>query len=100
VGNASTLLIAITLNGQTAYVANVGPQQRGTVTPIATATNKAGRAIPVGRNPAAIAITPNGRTACVANALSDTVTPIATATSKAGNAIPAGQDPTSIAITP
>jgi DNA-binding beta-propeller fold protein YncE len=37
------------------------------VRPIATATNSVGRAIKVGSFPAAIAITPDGRTAYVAN---------------------------------
>ena len=39
----------------------------GTVTPIATATNTAGPPIPVGGYPDAIAITPDGKTAYVAN---------------------------------
>jgi DNA-binding beta-propeller fold protein YncE len=37
------------------------------VTPISTATNKAGKAIKVGESPVAIAITPNGKTAYVAS---------------------------------
>ena len=39
----------------------------GTVTPIATATNTAGPPITVGSEPRAIAITPDGKTAYVAN---------------------------------
>src|SRR5205809_411272 len=46
-----------------AYVANYGSNN---VTPIATATNTAGSAITVGTYPAAIAVTPGGRTAYVA----------------------------------
>ena len=65
----------------TAYVANAGS---GTVTPIATATNTAGRPITTGNDPLAIAITPDGKTAYVANAASGTVTPITTATNTAG----------------
>jgi YVTN family beta-propeller protein len=42
----------------TAYVTNSGSD---TVTPIDTATGKAGKAIKVGKGPAAIAIAPNGR---------------------------------------
>ncbi len=61
----------------TAYVVN---SSSGTVTPIRTATNKAGRAINVKRYPYAIAITPNGKTAYVTNTLLNTVTPIQTAT--------------------
>jgi YVTN family beta-propeller protein len=78
------------------------------VTPIRTATNTAGKAIAVGKDPVAIAITPNGKTAYVANAgsgngPSDTVTPIRTATDKAGKAITVGgygAFPGAIAITP
>src|SRR5580692_5045885 len=80
-----------------AYVVNA---KFGTVTPINTATNKAGKAIKVGSDPVAIAITPNGRTAMVANYQSGTVTPINTATNKAGKAITVGKNPVAIAITP
>ena len=69
-----------------------------TVTPIRTATGKAGRDIKVGTDPSAIAITPDGKTAYVANAHS--VTPIRTATGKAGKAIKVGTNPTAIAIMP
>ena len=61
----------------TAYVVN---SDSGTVTPIRTATNKAGQALNVTRYPYAIAITPNGKTAYVTNTLLNTVTPIQTAT--------------------
>ena len=47
-----------------------------------------------------IAITPNGKTAYVANLNSGTVTPILTATGKAGNAITVGYSPDYITITP
>jgi len=70
------------------------------VTPIATATNTAGPPITVGNYPDAIAITPDGKTAYVANWNSGTVTPIATATNTAGPAIPVGSQPENIAITP
>ena len=57
-------LLCRSANGATAYVANEGA---GTVTPIATATNTAGRPITTGsdRDPDAIAITPDGTTAYV-----------------------------------
>jgi YVTN family beta-propeller protein len=71
-----------------------------TVTPISTASNTAGRPIPTGVSPRAIAITPNGKTAYVANDSSDTVTPIQTATNTAGKPIPVGKTPWFIAITP
>ncbi|MGP7996825.1 MAG: YncE family protein [Streptosporangiaceae bacterium] len=79
----------------TAYVATGSG-----VTPINTATNKAGEAIKVGVSPFAIAITSNGKTAYVANADSGTVTPIRTATNTALKAIKVGVGPDAIAITP
>jgi YVTN family beta-propeller protein len=50
----------VTPNGKTAYVVNFGSARDtcATVTAINTATNKAGKAIKVGHNPGAIAITP------------------------------------------
>jgi YVTN family beta-propeller protein len=69
--------IAITPDGGTAFVANYGSD---TVTPIRTVSRRAGRPIPVGKQPWAIAITPDGRTAYVVNYGPDTVTPINTST--------------------
>jgi YVTN family beta-propeller protein len=63
------------------------------VTPIDTATNTALAPIPAGTYPDAIAITPDGKTAYVANVDSDTVTPIATGTNTAGKAIKVGYYP-------
>jgi len=93
----------------TAYVVNhggpPGSADPGTVTPIDTATSQAGAAIKVGNGPGDIAITPNGRTAYVANfgggsVAGDTVTPISIATGKAGKPITVGRFPGPIAITP
>ena len=73
------------------------------MTPINTATNKALKAIKVGDDPAAIAITPNGQTTYVVNVNSGTVTPIKTATNKALKAITIGDGtggPDYIAIRP
>ena len=67
----------------TVYVVN----WTGGVTPIPVCTNKPGKPIPVGDGPVAIAITPDGRIAYVANENSGTVTPIDTRTNKAGAAI-------------
>ena len=69
-------------------------------TPIDIATNTAGPPIGVGDIPTAIAITPDGATAYVANGGSDTVTPIDIATNTAGPPIGAGTIPFGIAITP
>ncbi|HXZ73875.1 MAG TPA: alkaline phosphatase family protein, partial [Streptosporangiaceae bacterium] len=80
----------------TAFVVNSG----GTVTPIGLTTHRAGKPIKVGANPQAIAITPDGSTAFVANYGSDTVTPIRTVSRRAGTPIPVGKQPRAIAITP
>jgi DNA-binding beta-propeller fold protein YncE len=72
----------------------------GTVTPVNTATNQAGRPIKVGRGPVGIAITPNRRTAYVTNSGSGAVTPINTLTSRAGRPIKVGPNPGAIVITP
>ena len=66
----------------------LGTATPGTVTPVNLVTRKAGRAIGVGADPQAIALTPDGRTAYVVNSGSGTVTPINTVTRKAGPAIP------------
>src|SRR5262245_55812191 len=80
----------------TAFVVNSG----GTVTPIGLTTRRAGKPIKVGANPQAIAITPDGKTAFVANYGSNSVTPINTSTRRAGAPIPVGKQPRAIAITP
>jgi YVTN family beta-propeller protein len=53
----------------------------------------------VGNTPSGIAITPDGTTAYVTNAGSNTVTPIAIASNTAGMPIPVGSNPSAIAIT-
>jgi DNA-binding beta-propeller fold protein YncE len=90
--------IAITPNGKTAYVvitAIVGAGSIGVV-PIQTATNTAGKPIPVGFFPFRIAITPDGKTA-YATSFSG-LTPINTATNTPGKPIKGLGGP--IAITP
>ena len=57
------------------------------MTPISTATGKAGKPIKVGQFPEAIAITPNSKTAYVSNNISGTVTPINTPNNNALKAI-------------
>jgi YVTN family beta-propeller protein len=63
--------------------------------------------ITVGKNPVAVAITPDGTTAYVVNMASNTVTPISVATGRVGRAIPVNNDigtspggPTGIVIAP
>jgi YVTN family beta-propeller protein len=122
--------IAITPDGKTAYVVNQSrpqpspwpsyeaekrgwpelPQdERGTVVPIATATNTPGEPIDVGNEPFAITVTPDGKTVYVANTWENTgrparapgtVTPIATATNTPGEPIEVGSQPWAFAITP
>jgi hyaluronoglucosaminidase len=70
------------------------------VTPINTATDKAGKAIKVGREPDAMAITPNGKTAYAVNDASGTVTPINIANNKASKVIMVGRGPYAMAIMP
>ena len=54
-GRGVLYAIAITPNGETAYVVDFSSD---TVIPIQTATNRTGKAIRVGNSPEAIAITP------------------------------------------
>ena len=82
---------------QTAFVVSA---QAGTVTPVVMATRRAARPIHVGRNPQAIALTPDDRTAYVVNAGSGSVTPISTATDRALAPIAVGSFPAAAAIDP
>lgn len=107
-GSARVNGITITPDGRTAYVISepegnegggpvcTGPP--GAVTPIATATNTAGKPVKVGCIPLAAAVTPDGRTIYVA-CDSGTVTPIATATGRPGTPIKI-DDPVAIVIAP
>ena len=63
------------------------------MTPIDTATNTPGAAIPVGGEPVRVAITPDGKTVYVINEFSNSVTPIDTATNTPGAAIAVGSVP-------
>ena len=83
----------------TAYVVSGGSGVPGAVTPIRTATNTAGPPIPIPLGQT-IAITPNGKTAYVANTDDGTVTPIRTATNQALRPIKIGYPTTAIAIMP
>ena len=97
--------IAITPDGRRAYVTDAGafvPGQTGsiasTVTPVDLTTGTALPAIPVGNAPSAIAITPDGSTALVANTNSGSVSPIDLVNNKAGPPIAVQGGPISIAI--
>jgi DNA-binding beta-propeller fold protein YncE len=56
--------IAITPDGQTAYVTN---KAGGTMTPVLVSTRSVGAAVNINNVPTAIAITPDGKTAYIAN---------------------------------
>jgi hypothetical protein len=73
------------------YVANSASK---TVTPISLSSGLPGKALSVGSQPRAVAITPNGSTIYVVNEASKTVTPLAAATGKAGKPIKVVPHPT------
>jgi len=70
------------------------------VTAIRTGTNTALKPVKVGHGAAAVAITPDGGTAYVADYAGDTVAPIRTATNTALRLIKVGHQPQFLAITP
>ena len=89
--------VAITPNGQYAYVTNSG----GTaVSVISTSSNSVVSTIPVGTNPIGVAITPNGQYVYVANTGSNTVSVISTSSNSVVSTIPVGTYPNGVAITP
>ena len=79
-----------------AYVTNAS----NTVSVIDTATNTVVATIPVGPFPEAVAITPDGTRAYVADASSNGVSVIDTTTNTVVAGIPVGRNPYGIAITP
>ena len=81
----------------TAYIGNFGSVS--SLTPINTATNATSSTTNV-NDPSAIAITPDGKTALVANWTEGTVTPVMLSTMTAGTPITVGNQPAAIAITP
>jgi YVTN family beta-propeller protein len=102
---AGSFSMAITPDGTTVYVLDLGSSQHqeGMMVPIRTATNTALRPIPIGHawpSTINIAITPDSRTAYVANAGTGTVIPIRTATNTALTPIRLADGAGPIAITP
>ena len=67
---------------------------------IATASNTVVATVPVGVNPRAVAITPDGAFAYVANEGSDAVSVIATSTNTVVATVTVGAQPRGVAITP
>src|SRR6266851_3313219 len=103
----SPLGVAITPNGKFAYVTNTGAvcdlcpfNQPSSVSVIDTATYSVVATIPVGQYPAAVAITPSGAFAYVANFNSNSVSVIDTATNTVAATVTVGTGPWGIAITP
>ena len=89
---------SISPDGQTVYVAI---SSSGIVTPISVATNTAGPSLTGFTNPAAMAITPDGKTLYVTqSAILGTIIPINLATDTLGTVFSAGNQPDSLAITP
>jgi YVTN family beta-propeller protein len=80
-----------------AYVAN---ENDTTVSVIDTASNTITATIPVGRNPASVALTPDNAFLYVANASSNTVSVADTATNTVVTTVPVGSLPISVATTP
>ena len=70
------------------------------VSVIDAATGRVSATIPVGHSPGAVAITPDGKHAYVANNNNGTVTVITTRTGTVSATIPVGGDPSGLAITP
>ena len=108
-GGPTLIAIAISPNGQTAYVLADPPgkgklpvpEGDGFVVPIATATNDPGKPIKVGALPSGLAFTPDGKTLYVPDSNSNAVTPIDTATSTAGHPISTGNaGPVAILVSP
>ena len=93
-------------SGLVAYVANTYDQGQGFIQAVCLDNGKLGPRVPVGGQPFTIAVTPDGRTAYVANSGWDgpkaqsTITPVDLATQRPAPAIPAGLGPMGIAITP
>jgi len=99
VGALFSAAIAASPNGAVVYVVGSnGNNKPGILTPIDTATGTSGRPIPVGVQPDAIAFSPDGKVAYVANVDDNTVTPIDVAKGTPGKAIPAQQGPNAFHI--
>lgn len=103
---AGSFSMAITPDGRTIYVLDLGSSQaqEGMVIPIRTATNTALAPIRLADGAGPITITPDGRTAYVVAGSGPgrrgTVIPIRTATNQVLRAIAVGNLPSVIAITP
>ncbi len=100
---ASCLAAVLALPGPAraavSYTGYIASYNGGALIPFDTATNGLAKQIAV-NDPAAVAITPDGSTAWIANYSENTVTPVVLATGAVGKAITVGNNPDDIAITP
>jgi len=93
--------VAITPDGNTAYVVNSRTGSDNVSAIDLTTNTVVGSPIPVGFNPLDIAITPDGTTAYVVNNSPDNVSVLdLTTNTVVGSPIPVGTNPSGIAITP
>jgi DNA-binding beta-propeller fold protein YncE len=101
VGATGTLVV-----GSAQLDAGGGTTGPGTVTAISTANNSVTRAVKVGTDPVAVAVTPSGRTAYVAGVGSDedgspgTFMPVDLASGVAGKPVAMGTDPVAVVLAP
>ncbi|WP_284234960.1 YVTN family beta-propeller repeat protein [Mycobacterium antarcticum] len=89
--------LAVSPDGTTAYVANVGD---GTVSVIDTATDTVTNIVTVGIDPFGVAVSPSGTRAYVTNFGEDTVSVIDTATNTVTATISVGDNPRWVAVSP
>ncbi len=96
---AALLALATPAQAAVRYVGYIASNAGATLIAFDTATNGLGAKIAL-NDPAAVAITPDGSTAWIANYAEGTVTPVVLATGAVGSAITVGLKPDDIAITP
>ena len=100
---ASCLAAVLALPGPAraavSYTGYIASYNGGALIPFDTATNGLAKQVAV-NDPAAVAITPDGSTAWIANYSENTVTPVVLATGAVGKAITVENNPDDIAITP
>ncbi len=89
--------VAITPDGETAYVSNRGSND---VTVVSLETNSVAATIPVQNFPQGVAVSPDGSRVYVANRNSNSVSVINTATNTVATNIPVPGGPTGLAFTP
>jgi DNA-binding beta-propeller fold protein YncE len=111
-GGSLITALAAAPDSQTVYVGGATPQyvggspnicpRAGTVTPVATATGKAGHPVKVGCHPLDIAVTPDSKTVYVGTAGpgAGLVTPISAATARPGKSTGVVATPDALLITP